>query len=101
MSEPQIAKVAEIVRLEAQQDYVGLWELHRLLEEHGGSSPTRIAQVVDVLLRDGSVDLGQFAEGRFYRWSEPIEMILARLESEMQVLNRPPDIGEIAWLVAP
>lgn len=100
MGDLKLREVSELIRLEAQEDYVGLWQIHRLLEERGASSPRRIAQVVDILLRGGSVDVGDFSAGQFSRWDEPVDAAVDRVEREVQKLDRPPDIGEVAWLVA-
>ena len=68
MTLQQLLLVARMVRTELASDYVGVWEIHRLLQQHGGASANRIAQIVEELLVDSTVSAGQFSDQRFIPW---------------------------------
>jgi len=97
--EDDVGFVARQVSEEAANDYVGLWEVHSLLMERGNSTSERIVQVVASLLQDERIEIGQFTDGVFHAWPGEKEKKLSRLRQELDVLQRPPDIGDVAWLV--
>lgn len=88
------------VRDECDEDYVGMWEIHRLLAEAETSAPDQagILEVVDRLLAEGEVTIGQFSDGAFHEWPGDRAARVQRLQRELSELGRAPDIGDIAWL---
>lgn len=95
--------VLKLLREECGEDYVGLWVVHRLLTEHIADLDSPIdatLSVVAEVLSDGSIQIGQFQNGRFVRWSGTTDETLKELRSQLVALGRAPDIGEIAWLAS-
>ena len=95
-------QVVADLRAECSDDYVGLWEVVRLLRDGGmgsAESAERIVAVVAALLDDPEITIGQFADGTFREWPGNAQDRVARLERELVALGRTPDIGDVAWLV--
>ena len=96
-----IADIVSALRKECSEDYVGLWQISRVLTDANVPAielSTLTLDVVSELLSDSRVDIGQFHEGVFVQWQGETEHKVSRLKTELQALGRPPDIGEIAWL---
>jgi hypothetical protein len=100
MSQPStLQDIASQVRREAAEDYVGLWQISRLLRSAVVSSDSTLTDLLHQLLTDGSMDIGQFEGKTFHPWAGTTDSKIARVSSELTKLGRDPDIGEIAWLV--
>ncbi len=100
MFTPDVRALAEELRVECAEDYVGLWQIGRSLgdEQISGAGRTElIVQVATHLLADETVRLGQFKEGVFEPWPGDATVQLERLRNELQQLGHAPDIGEIGW----
>jgi hypothetical protein len=97
----QLDDVIARVREECNEDYVGLWEIYRILEAKRGSAPDGpavVTTIVRALLNDEGVAIGQFEDEVFAEWPGDRETKLKRLRSELENLGRAPNIGEVAWL---
>jgi len=94
-------ELAAVFRRECAEDFVGLWQISRAL----GAGATRaehaeeIIAVVNAMLDDDTVAIGQFKDGEFVEWKDPHGEIMDRLRCELIALDRKPTIGEVAWLV--
>lgn len=92
------------LRIEAQADYVGLWQVARVLSaENRGLeqvTPSIITEAVDSLIRDGALTIGQFENDTFVEWDGTLTEKLHRLHSELVELGHVPDIGDVAWITA-
>jgi hypothetical protein len=88
------------VRDECEEDFVGIWVVHRLLTDEAERVTAKddILRVVDALLTGGQVTIGEFANGTFREWPGDTGTRLDRLRLELEKLGRPPDIGEVGWL---
>ena len=92
------------IRRELHEDYVGVWQIARILREAGYNQrealTNGIVDAVATLLVEGDADIGQFQGGAFRSWQGAADAKLKRLRDELIILGTDPDIGEIAWLVA-
>jgi hypothetical protein len=91
-------------RIEAAEDYVGLWSVVRGLRALMPDVEDNIFQVaLDDLLRgllDSPCVFGEFVdELGFVTW--PDDQVVNQLLLEVAALDRDPDIGEIGWFVIP
>ena len=100
---PAIDTVIDRFRLELLEDYVGLWQIFRDVEETAPRTPStttdKIVAVANALLDDDRVAIGQFRGQSFEEWPGSRAEKMNRLRAELTELGRPPDIGDIAWLV--
>ena len=98
---------------EAETDFVGLWEIvHAVREAAPGAEESThrdaVLALIALLLQRG-LTIGQFRavsaamapDYLFEPWTEPRDAALERIRAEWSALGRDPDIGEIAWVVAP
>ena len=96
--------IAQQVRAECREDYVGLWSIVRRIRGAGVADRSSVIEITLALLRqllsEGEIIAGQFADRKFHEWKAPPQEIIAKIESEWTNLGRDPDIGEIAWFVA-
>jgi hypothetical protein len=96
------ADVADLMR-EAENDYVGIWEVFRLAHRAGRDGKATVAiqalAMVEALLRDPEMLIGQFDGGEFRPWTGERSGWLQRIRAELEQLGREPDIGEVAWVV--
>jgi hypothetical protein len=102
MTNPEQADITQIVthvRKEASDDYVGVWVVHRLLVEIGNSSTELITQVVDRVLDDDRIEIGDFCDGVFHAWAGDKKAKLRRVRQDLVTLGHAPDIGDVAWLI--
>lgn len=93
------------LRAEGEEDFVGLWEVVRSVQDHvphaDAASIRQISlEIVDELLSNGEWEAGFPAEdGRsFDAWTLLPPAAVARIQREWDQLGREPNIGEIAWL---
>jgi len=96
-----LARMVSELRQECSEDYVGVWQITRMLRDEGHTPvemPDRVVEVVAALLSDGRVDIGQFEDEAFTAWQGDVGAKVSRLKAELQALGREPDIGEVAWL---
>ena len=96
-----IDEVVHELRQECEEDYVGLWEVARLLQEFRlgvGSRGQTIAAVAAALLADPEITIGQFEDKVFQEWPGDTADRVERLKRELSNLGRAPDIGEVAWI---
>ena len=100
-----MSKIESIVadfRREAEDDFVGLWQIARRVRETCGENAdftSLIIRVVSELLQCPGYDVGQFEGEAFVDWAGSVETKLERLHAELTRLGHEPDIGEIAWIV--
>jgi hypothetical protein len=103
MYNPDVRAIAAEFRQECAEDYVGLWQIARSLGSEQIPNAVRTDLIVDVtahLLADETIRLGQFKEEVFVPWTGAVAAQLERLRTELQQLDRAPDIGEIGWFAA-
>jgi hypothetical protein len=102
----RIESVADLERLlleEMQDDYVGLWEIARLVRtELGFENETGIFEttlrVVEDMVLEGLICPGvATAGGRFESWPVDPEQALHTINTAWEELGRTPRVGEIAW----
>lgn len=88
-------------RQEMSKDYVGLWHIQQVLEDQDirGANGEGIISIVEELLSDSSVEVGQFREDRFEPWRGSVTDRIDRLRSELAALGRKPTVGDVCWLV--
>lgn len=100
MSQPTtLQDIASQVRREAAEDYVGLWQISRLLRDGAVPGHATLTDVLRQLLADDSMDIGQFEGKTFHPWAGTTDSKVQRVSSELAKLGRDPDIGEIGWVV--
>lgn len=86
-------------RVEAEEDYVGMWEISRAIESLEEPDQSElITQVVAALLDEPSVVLGQFEGESFVPWPGGREDWIERVRTELRAYGGKPDIGDIGWL---
>ncbi len=97
--------MADIERLlleEMKDDYVGLWEIARLVSALGTKDPADVREttlrVVEDMVMEGLIRPGVATDkGDFEPWpTDPGRSILAITE-EWERLGRTPTVGDIAW----
>lgn len=95
-----LTRLSEDVRREAEEDYVGIWQIARTLMEAGLEDDLLVEMIVEVVGRvsELGVEIGEFRSREFEFWSGDRAIKLERLRHELRMLNRAPDIGEVAWL---
>jgi len=97
------AVVAELVRKELDEDFVGLWKIpwhvrHRS-EISDDEAVQSISRMVLANLTASGARLGALSAetGTFEVWEQQ-QGAIARVMREWKLLGRDPNIGEIAWL---
>lgn len=111
MSQKKIAVIKRALVEEAQSDVVGLWavlwqvknELPSLSSEEAKAATLEVVR--DALGREEIV-VGGFGGGdtettSFIPWQMSLTDALQRIEREWGALGREPNLGDIAWFVAP
>lgn len=99
-SSDQEDKVFNELLAEMGEDVVGLWTLFtaveraRLLGDDQGLG--RVLALVERVLKRGAFAV-EYREGRFVRWSETPDEVVARVRREWLSLGRPPGLGDIVW----
>src|SRR5215211_8062228 len=97
--------MADIERLlleEMKEDYVGLWELVRLVSELDAEDPASIRettlQIVEDMVMQGLIRPGvATAQGGFEPWPTDPGRSLLTISEELERLGRTPMVGDIAW----
>jgi len=98
-----IERIAEEITEECQNDYVGVWAVHR---EISWALPARPAlelkkltlQTIRIVLESGQVTLGDFDQQRlFVPCQASVDEALKRVDRGWRQLGRAPDIGELGW----
>ena len=104
----QIGALAAEYALEAESDYVGLWQIctrvrHDLAITDPDELRSTVMQVIDVMLAMGllAVDLPSEGPGRRPWQDQARASVLARIRSEWQALGRDPSVGDIVWFDNP
>ena len=102
-----VDKIVEGFRREAQQDYVGLWQvtgtvMHNFKLSEASKIREMTLTIVRQLLDSGLCAVDLAPGGRCTPWSdqEP-ESVVRRIEAEWNALGRDPDIGDIVWFNLP
>lgn len=97
----------------ARRDYVGVWRIVAAVREAAPDADETARRdatlaVVSLLLQRGlaigtfrTVSAPSAPDYLFERWPEPRDELLERLRREWDALERDPEEGEVAWLVAP
>jgi hypothetical protein len=111
MNQDTIAVIRRTLVEEAQSDVVGLWavlwqvknELPSLSSEEARAATLEV--IHDALSREEIV-VGEFGGGdtettSFIPWRMSLMDALQRIEREWRALAREPNLGDIAWFVAP
>lgn len=111
MNQEEIAIIRHTLVEEAQSDVVGLWavlwqvknEFRSLSSEEAKAATLEVVR--DALSR-GEIVVGEFVGGdtettSFIPWEMSLTDALHRIESEWGALAREPNLGDIAWFVAP
>lgn len=105
----EVQKLLERFSNEAEEDYIGLWEVvsaielsPSLLELVGGDLRRAVLDFVQEMLGDGFVAVDLRPEGKCAPWADqrPAEVV-QRLEQGWAALGRTPNIGELAWFNKP
>lgn len=93
--------IEETLLQACREDYVGLWEFIRIVQEHspGGNVDARAMVLIRKLLSDGQIRAVEPApDGRTFRpWNSGVEETLSRIQFEWRKLRRRPTLGEIVW----
>ena len=97
--------VSEFLR-EANDDFVGLWEIVHVLERQIGDARALRDQTLDVareLLARGLLAGGlSSSDDDFHPWPDQRpDAVIARIRSEWIALGRTPNIGDIVWFSRP
>jgi hypothetical protein len=96
--------IAQQIRAECREDYVGLWSIVRRIRGAGAGDQSKIVETTSALLKqllsEGGIIAGQFVDRKFHEWKMSPQEIVAKIECEWVNLGRDPDIGEIAWFVS-
>ncbi len=98
--------VQEQVLIELLDDWVGLWEIARMLQ--GVSPPASWEQrrsdavrLIESLLTKGYIRAGDLtAGGVFVPWDMPAKAIAQKIDAQWRALGRDPDIGELCWFAS-
>src|SRR5688572_14945024 len=93
---------------EAKHDDIGLWCVIAALRQRYGVSDSgerrRIAvEAVKAILESGQVVAAAFTpnDHRLIPWRMRIDDVVARIDSEWNMLGREPDIGDIVVFISP
>jgi hypothetical protein len=86
--DPRILDAAKDVRRECAEDYVGLWWLpgtvrHHLPTASEADRKSFSLQIVEQLLADPSIVVGQFHEMQFQPWTSTAKEACDRISSEL------------------
>lgn len=91
--------------LSGLDDWVGLWELVRLVREREGQeaqdSVVRelVLDLITQLLDDEEIVVGALIEGAGFRpWDSASAEAIDRIRASWDSLGRDPNIGEICWI---
>ena len=85
-------------------DWIGLWELVRTVREYeqldkdAPENLPRSLDLIDELLNDGVMDIGNLAHKRVTPWGVTVEEALKRVRQGWATLGRDPNFGEVCWL---
>ena len=97
-------ELAEDLRLECQEDHVGLWRVVACLRAEGVTDPMERRKealaVAEYLLAAG-VEAGQFYGQEWQAWSLDPGAALKRIADGWKALGREPDLGDVVWFTAP
>ncbi len=97
------AKLKRELLTELQDDYVGLWEVTRLVGDALGTSDAAVIQditerVLFDMLMAGLIRPGLAKDdGSFEPWSLEPERAALRITKELREVGGTPRLGEIAW----
>ena len=99
-SSDQEDKAVSELLAEMGEDVVGLWMLYTAVERAGllgrDQGLGRVLALVERVLNAGAFAV-EYREGRFVRWSETPDEVVARVRREWLSLGRPPGLGDIVW----
>jgi hypothetical protein len=92
--------IVDSFRRECAEDYIGLWQISRAVRKVGNPPEhlDLIVSVVEALLQQDHIAIGQFDGERFVEWQGDSDDQVMRLRRELLELGKDPDIGEIGWL---
>jgi hypothetical protein len=99
------ARVRDDVVLSGINDWVGLWEVVRSVQQY--VEPTIAAAdevqdlvilVIEKLLAEHLVEIGDLHGLDFHPWSISDREALTRVRTAWHALGRDPSIGEVCWL---
>ncbi len=91
---------------EAQSDFCGLWLLAKWVREDLPSVDRETARrttlvIIRRALENGQLVAGEFVDRNFVPWDMSPTEVLDRIDRAWSELGREPDVGDIAWFVAP
>jgi len=96
----RVVQTYQQVRDECGRDYVDLCTIPGWMPETLRQSNECIPlsmQIVDALLSDRDVIVGQFRDKTFERWDMPASEASARIRREWLALGRRVNLGDICW----
>ena len=96
----RVAETHREVRAECSRDYVDLCTIPGWMPDSLRQSEECIPlsmQIVDALLGDPAIIVGQFRERRFEPWEIPATEASARIRREWEALGRRVNLGDIRW----
>jgi hypothetical protein len=88
---------------EMRSDYIGLWEIARLVSAEIGSEDEPAIreytlQVVENMMMYGLIRPGVAQDtGGFEPWTEDTGRALLRISQEWEDLGHVPEVGDVAW----
>jgi hypothetical protein len=88
---------------EMRDDYVGLWEVARLVRsELGVDDPARVREttlrIIEQMLMQGWIRAGYAThDGEFEAWEVDPGTALLQIDGRWEGLGRTPTVGDIAW----
>lgn len=93
------------VLLSGIDDWVGLWEVVRSAQEYAEPNMAAVGEVQDLvilvvqkLLAESLVEIGDLHGLDFQPWPISIREALTKVRTAWQALGRNPSIGEVCWL---
>ena len=100
----QLDPIQRDILVEGLEDYVGLWEVARLVREavrRPGEDAVRQAAIERLrpLLEGGYMEAGDLTpDGGFAAWSSQGKGAVDQIDKRWRRLGRDPSISEICWL---
>lgn len=107
MSAPDVARINTAILQAGSGDYLDLSYLTYLVEETLSSRDTeeiraKLLEALRRLLSSGQLRAGYLEPpGEFVPWSLTPDQAYDRIETELQRLERPLQVGDIAWFEVP
>lgn len=98
--------IRDSILVECYEDYVGLWSiLHSIRFNNQQKLDTWQVRVetinlIENLLNDNLIQAGMFTDrGDFEIWQLSPSAIIAKIQTEWDVLGRDPTIADIVWFI--